>query len=107
MALVEKLRPEPEEAPSFAADGIPDSARTRARTPRQVLAATLIGAVVLAFLASSDLPSWAEQLGDGPLTPFLRSAAITWNQDLERLGLTRPHQILRLGLQWLRDRQWP
>ena len=106
MALVEKLRPQPE-APSFAADGIPEAARTRASTPRQVFAATVIGAVVLAFLASSDLPSWAEQLGDGPLTPLLRSAAIGWSQDLDRLGLARPHRMLRLGLEWLRDRRWP
>ena len=106
MALVEKLSPEPA-TPTFATDGIPEAARAHAQTPRQVFAATLIGAVVLAFLASSDLPSWAEQLGDGPLTPFLRGAALTWNQDLDRLGLARPHHMLRLGLEWLRNRQWP
>jgi hypothetical protein len=107
MALVEKLRPAPAPPPLAAADGIPEAARTRPYTPRQVFAATAIGAVVLAFLASSDLPSWAEQLGDGPLTPALRNAAIGWNRELEELGFTQPHQLLRRGLGWLRDRQWP
>lgn len=110
MALAEPVLavPETEAAPRpVAVDGIPARSRLGDASPGRVLLAAAIGSVVLAFLASSDLPSWAGQLRDGPVTPLCREAAETWNGGLERLGLTEPHQVLRRAVSWLKDRQWP
>jgi hypothetical protein len=101
-------RPEPKQAPSTAsiADAIPPGARRRTATPRQMLAAITAGSLVLALLASSDLPSWGEELGDGLLATSLRRAATAWNDEMQQLGLTAPHEALRAAMRWLRDRQW-
>jgi hypothetical protein len=106
MSAVERILDEPASA-AVAADAILPAARRRAVSPRRVFAAVAAGSVVLALLASSDLPSWGEELGPGVLTPSLRRAANLWNGEMERLGLTRPHEALRAGMRWLRDRQWP
>jgi hypothetical protein len=92
--------------PPVAADGIPVGARRRAATPGQVLAATITGAVLLALLAASDLPSWAERLPDGRLTPVLRQAAAEWSRAVAELGLAAPHEALRQAVQRLMDREW-
>jgi hypothetical protein len=84
-------------------EGIPAGARRRTASPRQVLAACVLGALVLALLASHDLPSWADRLGDGPLIPLVREIAIGWNERIAPLGVTRPHRELHRVLGWLRD----
>jgi hypothetical protein len=89
------------------ADGIPAGARRRTASSRQVLAACVLGTLVLALLASRDLPSWADRLGDGPLTPLMREIAIGWNARIAPLGMTRPHRELHRALGWLRAQQWP
>lgn len=105
MVAVER---EPERArPAQGADAIPAGARRRTASPRQVFAACALGALVLSLLASGDLPSWADRLRDGPLTPPAREIALAWNEALARFGLTRPHRELHRALNWLRERQWP
>jgi hypothetical protein len=105
MVAVEK---QPERArPAQGADAIPVGARRRIASPRQVFAACALGALVLSLLASGDLPSWADRLRDGPLTPLAREIALGWNEGLARCGLTRPHRELHRALNWLRERQWP
>jgi hypothetical protein len=94
-------------APSVGADGIPALARRRTATIRQTLAACAIGAAILALFASSDLPSWADQLRDGPMTPLLRKLAIGWNADLRRFDLNLPHGSLHRTVEWLKDLEWP
>lgn len=93
--------------PARGADAIPPEARRRTASPRQVLAACLLGALVLSLFASRDLPSWADRLREGALTPLARTLAIGWNDRLAPLGLTRPYQELHRALEWLRSRQWP
>ena len=104
MVAVER-QPEPTR-PAQSADAIPATARRRTASPRQVFAACALGALVLALLASGDLPSWAEGLPDGPLTPLMREIALDWNAGLARLGLTRPHRELHRALEGLRALQW-
>jgi hypothetical protein len=93
--------------PLPVADGIPAGARRRTASPRQVFAACALGALVLSLLASRDLPSWADRLRDGPLTPLVREIAIGWNERIAPLGMTRPHRELHRALGWLRTQQWP
>jgi hypothetical protein len=106
VSVVERLIDESAPA-AIAADAIAPAARRRSFSSRQVFAAVAAGAVVLALFASSDLPSWGEELSQGVLTPSLRRAAGAWNGAMEQLGLTRPHEALRAGMQWLRDQRWP
>jgi hypothetical protein len=93
--------------PARSPDAIPAGARRRTASPRQVFAACALGALVLSLFASGDLPSWADRLRDGALTPLAREVAIGWNDRLAPLGLTRPHRELHRALEWLRSRQWP
>jgi hypothetical protein len=92
-------------APS-SSDAIPLRLRRRGGTPRQVFAITLVGAIVLAPLAASDLPGWADRLEDGPLADIARPLAAQWTGAIERLGLTRPHEALRDAMRRALDRQW-
>ncbi len=91
-------------APS--ADAIPLKLRRRGGSPRQVLALTLIGTLVLAVFASRDLSSWLERLGDGPILAPLQHAAAEWDGAMDRLGLTRPHEALRGTIRRLLDWEW-
>ena len=87
-------------------DAIPPALRRRGGTQRQVLATVLAGALVLALFASRDTPGWAERLGDAPLAHQARSLAVGWDERMERLGLTRPHELLRAAMQRALDWKW-
>src|SRR5437588_12990702 len=88
------------------ADAIPLRLRRRGVAPRQVLAMTLVGSVVLAVFASHDLSSWLDRMGDGPLLAPLQLMAAEWNGAMERLGLTWPSEALRETIRRLLDWQW-
>jgi len=94
-----------ERAP-LVTDAIPPPLRRRGASPRQVAAVSLIGAVALALFASRDTPGWAERLGDSPLDHELRSVAGYWDQTMETLRLTVPHDRLRDAMQRGLDWQW-
>jgi hypothetical protein len=94
-----------ERAP-LVTDAIPPALRRRGTSQRRVFAACLAGALVLAMFASRDTPGWAEQLGDSPLAHSLRSIAGDWDETMEELGLTRPHEALRAAMQRLLDGRW-
>jgi hypothetical protein len=91
-------------APS--ADAIPLRLRRRGGAPRQVFAITLVGTLVLAMFASRDLSSWLDRLGDGPFAQPLQEAAAEWDGAMARLGLVRPHEVLRLAIRRLLDWKW-
>ncbi|HZU91492.1 MAG TPA: hypothetical protein VE993_19735 [Stellaceae bacterium] len=97
----------PAEVAPAPIDAIPAGARRRTASPRQVFAVCALGALVLALLASRDLPSWADRLQDGPMSSLARTLAIGWNERIAPLGLTRPHRELHRALTWLRAQQWP
>src|ERR1700687_4007657 len=82
------------------ADAIPLAWRCRGALPRQVLAMTFVGLLVLALFASRDLPSWAGRLGDGPLAEQALALATEWDEAMESLGLVRPHEALRAWVAW-------
>ncbi|HYM72380.1 MAG TPA: hypothetical protein VET89_05320 [Stellaceae bacterium] len=94
------------ERPPLVADAIPPALRRRGVTPRQVFAAILVGALVLAVFASRDTPGWAERLGDTPLAHQARGLAIAWDERMARLGLAGPHEFLRAAMQRLLDWKW-
>jgi hypothetical protein len=93
-------------APAISADAIPLRLRRTGGTPRQVLAMTVVGTIVLALFASRDLASWTERLGDSPAVMAAQGVAAEWDQRMAALGLTRPHEALRDGLRRLLDWQW-
>jgi hypothetical protein len=100
---------ETEAAPATAApsaDAIPLKLRRSGGTPRQVFALTLVGTLVLAVFASRDLSSWTERFGDGPVTQTVQSLAAQWDGAMDKLGLTRPHEALRLAIRRLLDWEW-
>jgi hypothetical protein len=88
------------------ADAIPLALRRRGGTPRQVLALVVIGTLLLAVLASRDLSSWLDRMGDEPLLVPLQHAAASWNGAMARLGLTRPQRALRQTIHHLLDAEW-
>jgi hypothetical protein len=105
MVALERDLSEPA-APAISADAIPLRLRRQGGTPRQVLAMTVIGAIVLALFASRDFVSWTERLGDTPVVLAAQKIAAEWDQDMAALGLTRPHEVLRDGLRRMLDEQW-
>jgi hypothetical protein len=67
---------------------------------------TLVGALVLAVFASHDLATWLERAGSGPVLEALQRAAAAWDGVMDKLGLDRPHEALRLAMRRLLDWQW-
>jgi hypothetical protein len=107
VAIERELRgksPTPAAPPT--ADAIPLALRCRGALPRQVLAMTFVGLLVLALFASRDLPSWAGRLGDGPLAERAQALATEWDDAMQSLGLVRPHEALRDTIRRLLDAQW-
>lgn len=104
MVALEKELPSGAAPPS--ADAIPLRLRRSGGSPRQVLAMTLIGALVLAVFASRDLSSWLDRQGGGPVFEPLQHAAAQWDGTMDRLGLTRPHDAMRAAMRRLLDAQW-
>jgi len=94
-----------ERAP-LVTDAIPPALRRRGITPRQVLFTCLVGALLVALFASRDTPGWAERLGDTALDHRLRDIAGAWDETMEKLGLSMPHDRLRDAMQRALDRQW-
>lgn len=89
-----------------SADAIPLKLRRSGGSPRQVLAVTLVGALVLAVFASHDLSAWLGRLGGGPILEPTQRIAVQWDGAMDRLGLTRPHEALRHTIRRLLDWQW-
>jgi hypothetical protein len=104
MVAVEGELPSP--AAAVSADAIPLKLRRRGVSPRQVFALTLIGALVLAVFASRDLSAWLDRMGGGPILEPIQRAAAQWDGAMERLGLVRPHEVLRGTIRQLLDWQW-
>ena len=91
---------------AISADAIPLRLRRRGGTPRQVLAMTLVGTLILAVFASPDLAGWTERLGDGPVGLAAQNVAVEWDKAMARLGLAKPHRVLRETIRRLLDEQW-
>jgi hypothetical protein len=104
--MVALKRDLPQGTPPGTADAIPLKLRRSGGTPRQVVALTLVGTLVLAVFASRDLSTWTERFGDGPAAQTVQSLAAQWDGAMERVGLTRPHEALRLAIRRLLDWEW-
>jgi hypothetical protein len=94
-----------ERAP-LVTDAVPPVLRRRGANPHQVLAICLIGAIALAFFASRDTPGWAERLGDSSLDHRLRDIVGAWDEAMETLEFTIPHDRVRDAMQRALDWQW-
>ena len=106
MVAVEHESPKGPALP-VSADAIPPALRRYGGTPRQVLAMTVIGTLLLAIFASADLSSWLDRMGGGPRLAPLQHAAAEWNDAMARLGLTGPNDALRWAIRRMLDWQWP
>ncbi len=80
------------------AEAIPAALYRGRGSPRRVLAMCAVGALVLAVFASRDLPSWSERLAGLPYAEAAQRLAAEWDDAMEALGLTRPHEALRSAL---------
>jgi len=96
----------PSHSAAPSADAIPLKLRRRGGSPRQVLALTLVGTLVLAVFASRDLSSWLDRMGGGPILEPIQRAAAQWDGAMDRLGLVRPHEALRGTIRQLLDWEW-
>jgi hypothetical protein len=106
MVAVERELAETVVAETPSADAIPLALRRRGGTPRQVLAITLFGAVVLAMFASHDLALWLDRMGNDPMLRSAQQVAAEWDLAMDRLGLTRPAETLRDFIRRALERQW-
>lgn len=106
MVAIEREIAAPAPTSTISADAIPLKLRHRGGTPRQVVAMTAIGTIVLALFASRDLVSWTERLGDSPVILTAQKLAAEWDDRMAALGLTRPHEALRDALRRMLDAQW-
>jgi hypothetical protein len=91
--------------PPLIIDGIPKAGPARG-TPFQVLAASVIGAVLLSFLASRGLPAWADAKGDSDIATTIADIAERWADGLERLGFTVPHDEVRKTVRRVELTRW-
>jgi hypothetical protein len=87
-------------------DAIPPVLRRSGGTPRQVLAMTVIGTLVLAVFAAPDLSSWLDRMGGGPVLNRLQDAAAEWEAVLARAGLTEPHEAIRAAMRRVSEWRW-
>ena len=87
-------------------DAIPPRLRRSGGTPRQVLAMSVIGALLLAVFAAPDLSSWLDRMGGGPVLEPLQNGAAEWNAGMTRLGLTAPHEAIRAAMQRVLEWRW-
>ena len=106
VALERELREPLPPAVRTTADAIPLALRRRGVAARQVLGMTFVGIFALAMLASRDLPSWSERLGDGPAGLAAQRLAAHWDDAMANFGLTRPHEALRDLIGRMREAQW-
>ncbi|HEX2152231.1 MAG TPA: hypothetical protein VHG31_09595 [Stellaceae bacterium] len=107
MVALEKELPRTEApGPPPGGDAIPLALRRTGGTPRQVLAMSVIGTLVLAVLAAPDLSSWLDRMGGGPVLEPLQNAAAEWNAAMGQLGLTEPHEAIRAGMRRVLDWRW-
>jgi hypothetical protein len=106
VALEKELdRPRPA-APPAGTNAIPLSLRQRGGTPRQVLAMSVIGTLLLAVFAAPDLRSWLDRMGGGPVLEPLQNAAAEWEAEVARLGLTAPHEAIRAAVRRMLEWRW-
>src|SRR5262245_42887080 len=106
VAAERELTSTPPPKAAISADAIPLQLRRIGGCTRDVLTMSLIGAVMLAVFASHDLASWLDRLGGGPILAPLQQAAARWDGAMERLGLTRPHDLLRSAIRNVLDQRW-
>jgi hypothetical protein len=92
--------------PTPGGDAIPLSLRRTGGTPRQVLAMSVIGTLVLAVFAAPDLSSWLDRMGGGPVLETLQNAAAEWDAAMVRLGLTEPHEVIRATMRRVSEWRW-
>ena len=94
------------ERASLVTDAIPPALRRRGIRQRQLFIAYALAAAMTALFAVHDTPTWTEHLGDSRFVHRLRDAITAWDDEMERIGLGRPHAALRDAMVWLLNLQW-
>ena len=107
MVALEQERPRAAPARTASTpDAIPLALRRHGGTPRQVLAMSVIGTLLLAVFAAPDLSSWLDRMGGGPVLEPLQNAAAQWEATVARFGLTAPHEAIRAGMRRVLEWRW-
>jgi hypothetical protein len=106
MVALEKARSRIVARSPASRDAIPLRLRQSGGTPRQVLAMTVIGTLLLAVFAAPDLSSWLDRMGGGPILEPLQNAAAEWNAEVARLGLTTPHEAIHAAMGRVLEWRW-
>ena len=86
---------------SNQADAIPPSDRRHTASPRGVLIACLLGAVMLLLFCSRELPGWADQK-----LPELSDTAKAIDDTLDAVHLIAPYAAIHAFMQRLADRRF-
>ena len=84
--------------PASIEDGIPGSPALRHGRPRDLLALTATGCMVLALLGAPGLARWAAQLPEGTVANGLVDLTTGWSRAAQRLGLAAFHAEIRGAL---------
>ena len=106
MVALEKEIPRISEPPTVSGDAIQPALRRTGGTPRQVLAMSVIGTLLLAVFAAPDLSSWLNRMGGGPILEPIQNAAAEWEAEVARLGLTAPHEAIRAAMRRALEWRW-
>ncbi len=73
---------------------------------RQALRLLLVGLLVGVLLGAAPLRQWTESLPDVPGAAQLHDAAVAWEAQMDRFGLTRPYAAARAWLRGLEAEPW-
>jgi hypothetical protein len=86
---------------SAQTDAIPPQDRRHTASPRGVLIACVLGAVILLLFCSRELPNWADQK-----LPELSDTAKAIDDTLDAMGLSAPYDAIHTLMQRLADRRF-
>jgi hypothetical protein len=86
---------------SAQTDAIPPSDRKHAASPRGVLIACLLGAIVLLLFCSRELSAWADQK-----LPELSDATKAIDDTLDAIYLAAPYDAIHAFMQRLSDKRF-
>lgn len=85
--------------------GLEGEAETR-RNVGRFTRAMWIAAFVLLLFNSGQLITVVNGFGVGPVQDTVVALATTWNEQMEKNGLNKPVEIMRVWMIHLRDMQW-
>lgn len=103
--LIERNHEEEAKADTITVFGLANEAETR-RNAGRFMRAMWVAAFMLLLFNSGQLVTVVNGLGVGPIQDTVVAMAATWNEQMEKNGLTKPVEIVRGWVIRLRDMSW-